>query len=421
MRKAKKKSFNWYGMKQHFSIRKYHFGAASVLLGMSLVMGAGAQTVKAEETAASSDATTATVASSTDSSASSETVVAEATVASTTETVASTERTATINYIVQYVLEDGTVVKADVKTTSVTTTEAIATSTVEVATELPTGYELVTGQSATVSQEVTENGENIVTVKVVKKAEEKATTSETTSSATTTAIEETTTVTETVKTPATVEEAKVVLEQVTSEAEVLANESERLVAASDKENTTLKAAATATKLTATEATAVLNDSAATLESVNAQIDAVRTSVEALALELRKYLGTDVIEIALNTSVSNLNVTEGEGILVGTTSTATPTMDDPHGASVGRHSLPTGVATTEDGWFTFAVYDLRSYNTNQSGSVVKGTAVPAYIRYSLDKDPTTATVLAELVSTEDGRVLEKVTIEPGAEVALSYPT
>ncbi|WP_052502216.1 MucBP domain-containing protein, partial [Streptococcus suis] len=421
MRKAKKKSFNWYGMKQHFSIRKYHFGAASVLLGMSLVMGAGAQTVKAEETAASSDATTATVASSTDSSASSETVVAEATVASTTETVASTERTATINYIVQYVLEDGTVVKADVKTTSVTTTEAIATSTVEVATELPTGYELVTGQSATVSQEVTENGENIVTVKVVKKAEEKATTSETPSSATTTAIEETTTVTETVKTPATVEEAKVVLEQVTSEAEVLANESERLVAASDKENTTLKAAATATKLTATEATAVLNDSAATLESVNAQIDAVRTSVEALALELRKYLGTDVIEIALNTSVSNLNVTEGEGILVGTTSTATPTMDDPHGASVGRHSLPTGVATTEDGWFTFAVYDLKSYNTNQSGSVVKGTAVPAYIRYSLDKDPTTATVLAELVSTEDGRVLEKVTIEPGAEVALSYPT
>ncbi|MGU7993928.1 MucBP domain-containing protein [Streptococcus suis] len=420
MRKAKKKSFNWYGMKQHFSIRKYHFGAASVLLGMSLVMGAGAQTVKAEETAASSDATTATVASSTDSSASSETVVAEATVASTTETVASTERTATINYIVQYVLEDGTVVKADVKTTSVTTTEAIATSTVEVATELPTGYELVTGQSATVSQEVTENGENIVTVKVVKKAEEKATTSETTSSATTTAIEETTTVTETVKTPATVEEAKTVLEQVTSEAEVLANEANRFVAA-DSTNEALKTSAAATKLVVTEATVVLNDSTATLESVNAQINAVRSNVEALVLELRKNSGTDVIEIALNTSVSNLNVTEGEGILVATTTTATPTMDDPHGASVGRHSLPTGVATTEDGWFTFAVYDLRSYNTNQSGSVVKGTAVPAYIRYSLDKDPTTATVLAELVSTEDGRVLEKVTIEPGAEVALSYPT
>ncbi|HFR3750461.1 TPA: MucBP domain-containing protein [Streptococcus suis] len=326
MRKAKKKSFDWYGTRQHFSIRKYHFGAASVLLGMSLALGAGAQVAQAEETVASSETTTTTVASTTDSPASSEAVVTEATVASTTETAdsasetatttetvasaetaTSTERTVAINYIVNYVLEDGTLVKSDVKTTSVTTTEATATSTVEVTTELPTGYELAAGQAATVSQVVTENGENIVTVKVVKKAEEKAaTTSETTSSTTTTATEETTTtatVTETVKTPATVEEAKVVLEQVTSEAEVLANEAERLVAASDSDNVALKAAAAATKLTATEATAVLNDSAATLESVNAQIDSVRTSVEALALELRKYFVNGDIVALLDTTTS----------------------------------------------------------------------------------------------------------------------
>ncbi|HEM6089640.1 TPA: MucBP domain-containing protein, partial [Streptococcus suis] len=458
MHKTKKKSFDWYGMRQHFSIRKYHFGAASVLLGMSLALGAGAQAVQAEETLASSETTTA-VASTTDTSASSEAVVEEATVASstetavsasetatstsssteasTTETVAtatatSTERSAAINYIVQYVLEDGTVVKADVKLATVSTTEATAKTSVTVATELPAGYELASGQTATVTQEVTEGAANVVTVKVVKKAEATTTTATTESKTTETASSETTTstetkaatteaVAETVKTPATVEEAKVVLEQVTSEAEVLSNEAERLVAASDSDNTALKAAAAATKLTATEATAVLNDSVATLEAVNAQIDAVRTNVEALALELRKFLGTDAIEIALNTSVSNLNVTEGEGILVGTTSTATPTMDDPHGASVGRHSLPTGVATTEDGWFTFGVYDLKSYNTNQTSNYILGTPVPAYIRYSLDKDPTTATVLAELVSTTDGRVLEKVTIEPGAEVALSYPT
>ncbi|CYW49968.1 YSIRK-type signal peptide-containing protein [Streptococcus suis] len=49
MRKANKKSFDWYGTKQQFSIRKYHFGAASVLLGVSLVLGAGTQVVKAEE------------------------------------------------------------------------------------------------------------------------------------------------------------------------------------------------------------------------------------------------------------------------------------------------------------------------------------------------------------------------------------
>ncbi|MCK3905133.1 YSIRK-type signal peptide-containing protein, partial [Streptococcus suis] len=445
MRKIKKKSFDWYGMKQHFSIRKYHFGAASVLLGMSLALGAGAQVAQAEETVASSEATTATVASSTDSSASSEAVATEATVASTTETsvsatetatststepvapttetVASTERTATINYIVQYVLEDGTLVKADVKTTSVTTTEATATSTVEVATELPTGYELVAGQAATVSQVVTENGENIVTVKVVKKAEEKAaTTSETTSSATTTATEETTTpATETVKTPATVEEAKVVLEQVTSEAEVLANEAERLVATSDSDNAALKTVAVATKLTATEATTVLNDSVATLAQVNAQIDAVRANVEALALELRKFLGTDDIEIALNTSLSDLGVGQGTGVLVETGTTVTPSMDDANGAGIKTHTLRTGVAaTSQAGWYTFESYDFYSYNENQPSVYVKGSRIPAYIRYSLDSNANTSSILAELVSTTNGNVLETHTIEQGASVTLTYP-
>ncbi|MDW8714631.1 MucBP domain-containing protein [Streptococcus suis] len=445
MRKIKKKSFDWYGMKQHFSIRKYHFGAASVLLGMSLALGAGAQVAQAEETVASSEATTATVASSTDSSASSEAVATEATVASTTETsvsatetatststepvapttetVASTERTATINYIVQYVLEDGTLVKADVKTTSVTTTEATATSTVEVASELPTGYELVAGQAATVSQVVTENGENIVTVKVVKKAEEKAaTTSETTSSATTTATEETTTpATETVKTPATVEEAKVVLEQVTSEAEVLANEAERLVATSDSDNAALKTVAVATKLTATEATAVLNDSVATLEAVNAQIDTVRANVEALALELRKFLGTDDIEIALNTSLSDLGVGQGTGVLVETGTTVTPSMDDANGAGIKTHTLRTGVAaTSQAGWYTFESYDFYSYNENQPSVYVKGSRIPAYIRYSLDSNANTSTILAEVVSTTNGNVLETHTIEQGASVTLTYP-
>ncbi len=59
MRRSNKKSFDWYGTKQQFSIRKYHFGAASVLLGVSLVLGAGAQVVKADETVASSEPTIA--------------------------------------------------------------------------------------------------------------------------------------------------------------------------------------------------------------------------------------------------------------------------------------------------------------------------------------------------------------------------
>ena len=47
-----RKSFNWYGLSQRFSIRKYHFGATSVLLGTALIVGAAQTTAKAEEVTA---------------------------------------------------------------------------------------------------------------------------------------------------------------------------------------------------------------------------------------------------------------------------------------------------------------------------------------------------------------------------------
>ncbi|HGZ3551698.1 TPA: G5 domain-containing protein [Streptococcus pneumoniae] len=51
MKHSHKKSFDWYSMQQRYSIRKYCFGAVSVLLGTALVLGAAAsvQTVQAEE------------------------------------------------------------------------------------------------------------------------------------------------------------------------------------------------------------------------------------------------------------------------------------------------------------------------------------------------------------------------------------
>ncbi|HFI0648185.1 TPA: MucBP domain-containing protein [Streptococcus suis] len=302
MHHSRRKSFDWYGLKQHFSIRKYHFGAASVLLGMSIALGAGTQVVQAAETDTTPESTSVAPSTSATESKTSETETKAA-------TSSSSERTVEIDYIVMYATEDGILGNPSVETVSVTTTETIAKATVSVTAVVPEGYELASGQSATVSQEVTENGVNIVTVKVVKKAEEKAATSETTTTASTEtataksteASTTTTTVSEAVKTPATVEEAKTVLEQVTSEAEVLANESERLVATSDKENTALTAAAAATKLTATQATAVLKDSVATLDEVNAQINAVRTNVEALVLELRKYYPDGEITAVLDTA------------------------------------------------------------------------------------------------------------------------
>lgn len=51
MKHSHKKSFDWYSMQQRYSIRKYHFGAASVLLGTALVLGTATntQSVQAEE------------------------------------------------------------------------------------------------------------------------------------------------------------------------------------------------------------------------------------------------------------------------------------------------------------------------------------------------------------------------------------
>ncbi|WP_153049339.1 hypothetical protein, partial [Streptococcus suis] len=94
--------------------------------------------------------------------------------------------------------------------------------------------------------------------------------------------------------------------------------------------------------------------------------------------------------------------DGEGTLLDRTTTATPSMSDPNGAEIAPHTLLKGVeATKEAGWYTFGSYDLNSYNLNQEGTIIGGAAVNAYIRYSLDSEPSTSTVLAELVSTKDG--------------------
>ncbi|HFI0059020.1 TPA: MucBP domain-containing protein, partial [Streptococcus suis] len=178
MHHSRRKSFDWYGLKQHFSIRKYHFGAASVLLGMSIALGTGTQVVQAAETVTTPESTSVASSTSATESTTSET-------STETATSSSSERTVEIGYIVKYATEDGKLVNASVETVSVTTTETIAKATVSVTAVVPEGYELAAGQAATVSQEVTENGVNIVTVKVVKKAEEKAATSETTTTAST--------------------------------------------------------------------------------------------------------------------------------------------------------------------------------------------------------------------------------------------
>ncbi|MGU8055595.1 MucBP domain-containing protein [Streptococcus suis] len=409
MHHSRRKSFDWYGLKQHFSIRKYHFGAASVLLGMSIALGTGTQVVQAAETVTAPESTSVASSTSATESTTSET-------STETATSSSSERTVEIGYIVKYATEDGTLVNASVETVSVTTTETIAKATVSVTAVVPEGYELASDQSATVSQEVTENGQNIVTVKVVKKVEASATVSSPTTTSTTVATASSTTraaASPTPTTPTTVEEAKKVLEQVTSEAEVLANETNRLVAA-DNTNEVLKTAAAATKLVATKATVTFQNAFATLEEVNAQISAVRTSVEALVLELRKFLGTDVIDIAL-TTVTDMNDstnrpgywTENEEVLNKAAATATATTKPQ------KQNIPAGYEVDPtDGRITFLIYSLSADDVDatvtpgtKDGSYNKRYGTDYYITLSMDRVPSTGNIYARLVSKQKGFIEE----------------
>ena len=95
----KKKSMDWYKQQQRFSVRKYHFGAASVLLGTALVFG-GAQASADEVTAPATPSTESTTATSAETTTASEGAPAvltasEATPASLTasEVSSSTEAT----------------------------------------------------------------------------------------------------------------------------------------------------------------------------------------------------------------------------------------------------------------------------------------------------------------------------------------
>ncbi|MFI3151492.1 MucBP domain-containing protein, partial [Streptococcus suis] len=415
----RKKSFDWYGARQRFSIRTYHFGAASVLLGLTLATGA--QAVQAEELVADTTVTTSIQSPAT----------TDTTPALTTETAKPVERTATIDYVVNYVLEDGTLVNAGVKTATVTTTEAVASTSVDVAVEVPAGYELAQGQATTVTQVVTEGAENLVTVQLVKKAEVAAPATEAPATTTETpATEAPATTTETPATtevasvmpavPTTAEEAKVVLEQVTSEAEVLANEAERLVAASDSDNTALKAAAAATKLTVTEATAVLNDSAATFESVNAQIDTVRANVEALALELRKRDEDGVLTVSL-VALASSGSTLGSGVGILNTSTESYPADfnDAAGASVTSATQGSMQPTSVADYLTFRYYSFAWYDgtVGHRNGYNLTSSNGAYIRASIDKN-LSQNILIELVD-KSGNVLETEYVTPGTSAELNY--
>ncbi|MFH0396507.1 GEVED domain-containing protein [Streptococcus sp. A34] len=295
----------WYAPQQRFSIRKYHFGAASVLLGVALALSSGAtaaaNTVESGSTTPSSVEITEPTAETSVAPASTETTTAEA-----TSTPVVSERTATVEYTVEYQDETGAVVASVAKSTSTTTTDATAIAIVSETAEVPAGYALAAGEASTTSAGVVEGGNTKIVFKVVKKAVEA------TPVASTEEVAPATEATTEAVPSAEVEAAKEILEQVASEAAVLAGEGEKQQASLTAVDSALQTATFEASAVATQSEALLADQLATLDQINAQIDAVRTKVEALALELRKYTTDGEITASLNLTAAAAPGTETGG-------------------------------------------------------------------------------------------------------------
>ncbi|ATZ03288.1 hypothetical protein CVO91_04720 [Streptococcus suis] len=267
--------------------------AVSLSTSISISESASASTslsVSASESVSLSESVSASESTST--SLATEVTAVEPTVtesASQLATQTATERTATIDYIVAYQNEEGTMVSGTAHKLSLTTTDTVAKTTVQIVAALPDGYQLAAGQEATLSQEVTENALNLITVKVVK---EEAEASEQASA---------------------LQEAKKVLEEVISEAEVLSADALRKAAKSTADTSSLQSAANATKAAAEIANQVFADEHASLEDINAQITAIRTAVGNLVPELTSFTGTEEVTVMLAATTSGAADANQSGI------------------------------------------------------------------------------------------------------------
>ncbi|MFI3114072.1 YPDG domain-containing protein, partial [Streptococcus suis] len=304
LRKTKK--FDWYKARQRFAIRTYHFGAASVLLGMSLV--AGAQSVSATEVLSETMISNTVVAETGTEEASSQSDQSIVTVESASPVVSEEVAADTIAPVTPVILTDLTG-KAGQAVAVIVSAEAGSNVALYDADGqlLGNGTADASGQAIiilTLSQtetsltalatdqagNVSETSEAVQVTALATRAE--------TSTVVTPSVE---TVVATLHAPTAVEEARKVLEQVASEAAVLASEGERLVATTETTNTVLQTAVEDARMVASQSEQVLVDSWATLEELTAQVDAVRSRVEVLAVELRKFSPDGLITAKLDAS------------------------------------------------------------------------------------------------------------------------
>ncbi|HEL1614069.1 TPA: YSIRK-type signal peptide-containing protein, partial [Streptococcus suis] len=198
--KKGKKGFDWYAARQRFSIRKFHFGAASVLLGVSLVLGAGSKVSATEEIPVSPPVQEVVVSEErADGLPLSEEVSTEtSTLLPVSENVkeevvtepvqpadvlqseeVQTEpaplveeevvsRQAVLTYTVRYIDPMNEVISSETLSIEVATLDQQASYSLVVASTLPEGYRLVVDQDAQQTVNILEGVENLITFRIEK-------------------------------------------------------------------------------------------------------------------------------------------------------------------------------------------------------------------------------------------------------------
>jgi putative mucus binding protein len=246
-KRQKNKSFDWYGLSQRFSIRKYHFGAASVLLGTALILGSAQSTAKAEETTADNKTEAVTSTPKDGEGVTSPTNVILPATEATTGAPVLDKKELSEEEIAKLAAEAS---KKDDKTSETATTEKLEVADKEKVTQA--------------ADSTDKTSEKALDDKADKKDEKKA------------------------ENP--IAATKTILEQLTSEAEVLnttaANYAEKKVEdKSSKE--AIAAAVAAAKVEIAASKKVLNEKDVTAEQLNLQLQRISTAIEAVYTEMKR--------------------------------------------------------------------------------------------------------------------------------------
>ncbi|WP_154865095.1 mucin-binding protein, partial [Streptococcus vestibularis] len=261
-----RKSFNWYGLSQRFSIRKYHFGATSVLLGTALIVGAAQTTAKAEEVTAENK----------------------------TEAVASTPKDDKTN-----------------KNVANVTTPALSATTEATVVEKPT---LSDDEIAKLAAEASKKDEKASKPATTEKTEaadkEKATlTTPSTDKKADKAVDEKADKEDEKKAENPVTATKTVLEQLTSEAEVLNTTASNFAdkKAEDKAGKEAIAAAVASAKVQIKASKIaLLAGEITKEELDAQVQRISSAIEAVYAEMKRAGHVGKVEAVLDDVAANNN-------------------------------------------------------------------------------------------------------------------